>query len=102
LLEQLNGLRVGVDIDVGVADPVAGKELLHPFAVRAPSGPIDGEGRVMGSGGRLSHTPSVTPPPRPARLAQPGKQTPPSCRLRSGAGSGRRDLGCQILHVPLY
>ncbi len=69
LFKPLDRLRIGVNVDAGIADPVSGQELLHPFAVRAPGGPDNSEGRAMRTGHHVSHPPSVTPPPRPGPLA---------------------------------
>jgi len=47
LLEPLDGLRLGVDVHVGVADLVRGEELLHTLAVRAPRRPVHGHDRLV-------------------------------------------------------
>ena len=48
LLDPLDGIRVGVDVHVGVADPVGRQELLDPPAVRAPRGPVHRHDRLIG------------------------------------------------------
>src|SRR5215469_2265990 len=65
LFKPPDRLRIGVNVDAGIRDPVSGQEFLHSFAVRAPGGPNNGEGRAMRTGHCVSHPPSVTPPPRP-------------------------------------
>ena len=49
LLEVFDGLRVLIDIDVGVGDPMSGQKLFHPFAMWAPGGAVDGEIWARGS-----------------------------------------------------
>jgi len=56
LLEPLDRLGIGINVDVGVTDPVGGEELLDPLAVRAPRGPVYGHDRLV----RRDHCP--TPP----------------------------------------
>jgi hypothetical protein len=49
LLEALDGLRVLIDIDVGVGDPVSGQKPFYAFAMWAPGGAVDGETWARGS-----------------------------------------------------
>src|SRR5208282_4528221 len=50
LLEPVDGVRVGIDVDQGVAHLVGREELLHPLAVRAPRCRVHGHDRLVRSG----------------------------------------------------
>src|SRR5215469_9412573 len=64
LFKPPDRLRIGVNVDAVIGDPVSSQELLHSFAVRAPGGPNNSEGRPVRTGHCLCHPPSVTPSPR--------------------------------------
>ena len=64
LLEPPDGLGLGVDVDVGVPDPVGGEELLDPLAVGAPRGPVYGHDRLVRRGHRPTTSTQIPGRPR--------------------------------------